>query len=231
MYKSLLPTQSGARLVRPGHNWRVCAASAAVALLSATPALAQREDEDVAVNEFEITPFGGYTVGGEFEDPNDDSERDLNSDVSFGVILGYTTEDPTRHYELYYSNQPTDVEGTSELDLDVQYLHIGGALDFPQDNRRAIPFVAGGLGATLLSPDRTGFDDETEFSLSLGGGLKIPLSQSISLRFDARAFVTFLDSDTSVFCVSAPPTAACDIRAKSDSFVQFSTSLGITAGF
>jgi hypothetical protein len=53
----------------------------------------------------------------------------------------------------------------------------------------------------------------------------------VALRFDARAFLTFFDSDTSVFCISAPPTAACDIRAKSDSFLQFTASIGVTAGF
>jgi opacity protein-like surface antigen len=209
------------------------------AVLSATPVLAHEEDDDdyePPVNEFEITPFAGFAVGGEFEDPSDGSGRQLNADAYFGVLLDFTTEDPSRHYELLYSNQMTDVEGTiststSKLDLEVQYLHIGGVIDFGSPNRRAIPFVAGGLGATLLSPDRNGLNDETEFSLSVAGGVKIPLSEHVALRFDARAFVTFLDSDSSVFCVSSPPTATCDIRAKSDSFVQFSAGIGVTAGF
>jgi len=223
MYKSLFSKQIPvARAVAP--------IAALACLLGAAPAHAQQGD-DPPINEFEFTPFLGYTVGGEFEDPNDGDDRDLNPAASFGLLVDFTTDDPTRHYELLYSNQSTDIEGTPKLDLDVQYLHIGGVIDFIPENRRAIPFVAGGLGATLLSPDRSGLDDETEFSLSIGGGLKIPLSDRIGIRLDARAFITFLDSDTSVFCVSAPPTAACDIRAKSDSFVQFTASLGITAGF
>jgi hypothetical protein len=202
------------------------------AVLSAAPAWAERDDDlGAPVNEFEITPFGGYTIGGEFEDPSDSSSRDLEDEVSFGVSIDFTSEDPTRHYQLLYMNQRTEVEQGSKLDIDVEYLHIGGVQDFPSERRRAIPFVSGGLGATLLSPDRSGFDDETEFSLSLGGGFKIPLSDSIALRLEARAFVTFFDSDTSVFCASTPPTAACDIRAKSDTILQFTTSLGITAGF
>jgi len=203
------------------------------AVLSAAPVLADDEGDDYEplVNEFEITPFAGYAVGGEFEDPNDGSDRDLNADASFGVLLDFTTEDPSRHYELLYSNQKTDVDGNSQLDLDVEYLHIGGVVDFGSPNRRAIPFVAGGIGATRLNPDRNGLDEETEFSLSVAGGVKIPLSDHVALRLDARAFITFLDSDTSVFCVSAPPTATCDIRAKSDSFVQFTAGIGVTAGF
>jgi opacity protein-like surface antigen len=209
------------------------AALLAWGLLAAAPGWAASDDDDLGrpLNEFEITPFGGYTVGGEFEDPNDQSDRDLESSVSFGALVDFTTDDPFRHYELLYMNQQTEVEEGSKLDLDLQYIHIGGVLDFPSERRRAIPFVAGGLGVTLLSPDRDGLDEETEFSLSLAGGLKIPLSDSIALRLEARAFVTFFDSDSSVFCVSSPPTAACDIRAESDSFLQFTTSLGVTAGF
>lgn len=223
MYESLLSKRSAAKL-----------AAAAVFVaggFSAAPAWSRDEAFEPVVNEFELTPFAGYTVGGEFEDPNDQSDRDLESAVSFGATLDFTTEDPTRHYQLLYMNLPTEIEEGSALDLKVQYIHIGGLVDFPSERRRAIPFVAGGLGATLLSPDRDGFDEETEFSLSLAGGLKIPLSDSIALRLEARAFVTFFDSDSSVFCVSAPPTAACDIRAESDSFLQFTTSLGVTAGF
>jgi opacity protein-like surface antigen len=226
MYKSLFSKRVPLKFV-------ASVAFMASAVLGAAPVWAGQGDEDLdpSFNEFEITPFGGYTLGGEFEDPNDASDRDLESSASYGVLVNFTTEDPTRHYELLYMNQQTEVEEGSKLDLDVQYLHIGGVVDFPTERRRAIPFVAGGLGATLLSPDRSGLDDETEFSLSLGGGLKIPLSDSIALRLEARAFVTFFDSDTSVFCASTPPTAACDIRADSDSFLQFTTSIGVTAGF
>jgi hypothetical protein len=236
MYKSLFHDAiAAARAAAPGALHASCWLPAVLAgLLLAGPALAQQEDDDdddEAINEFELTPFVGYSAGGEFEDPNSGGDRDLNPAASFGLIADLTTDDPSRHYELLYSYQSTDVDGTPKLDLDVQYLHVGGVVDFVQERRRAIPFVAGGLGVTLLSPDRNGLDDETEFSLSLGGGFKIPLNDRIGIRFDARAFITFLDSDTSVFCVSAPPTAACDIRAKSDSFLQFTASVGITAGF
>jgi hypothetical protein len=236
MYKSLFPHAiAGTRAVAPAVLRASCWLPALLAsLLCATPVLAQQEeeeDDEAAVNEFEFTPFVGYSAGGEFENPNDSGDRDLNAAASFGLIVDFTADEPNRHYELLYSNQNTDVDGTPKLDLDVQYLHIGGALDFVQERRRTIPFVAAGLGVTLLSPVRGGFDDVTEFSLSVGGGFKVPLTDRIGIRFDARAFVTFLDSDTSVFCVSAPPDAACDIRAKSDSFVQFNASIGITAGF
>src|SRR5262245_38975186 len=99
-----------------------CAAAAALsmsAMFIAAPACAQRDDDPGRpVNEFEITPFGGYTVGGEFEDPSDSSDRDLEDSVSFGATVDFTTEDPSRHYELLYMNQRTEVEAGSKLDID-----------------------------------------------------------------------------------------------------------------
>jgi hypothetical protein len=62
MYKSLFCTRFSAQ----------GAAAMAVlllsALLSAAPVMADDEDDDSEppVNEFEITPFAGYTLGGEF---------------------------------------------------------------------------------------------------------------------------------------------------------------------
>lgn len=229
MYKTSFSKQIPVmRVLRTCRHWLPLALLGA---LFAAPAQAQKDD-DALVREFEFTPFAGVSGGGDFTDPNDGDDRDLDSSASFGLIVSFTADEPTRHYELLYSNQGTDIEGDTDLDLDVQYLHIGGAIDFPPDSRRAIPFVAGGLGATLLSPDRSGLDDETKFSLSIGGGLKIPFNDRVALRLDARAFITFIDSDTSVFCVSNPPNASCDIAASnSDTFIQFQAAIGITAGF
>src|ERR1044071_7570763 len=94
-------------------------------LLCAVPAYAPQEDDDEdrpPMNEFESTPFLGFTAGGEFEDPNRSRDRDLDAAASYGVIAGFAA-DYNKHYELLFSNQSTEVEGTSNLDLDVQYVH------------------------------------------------------------------------------------------------------------
>ncbi len=41
---------------------------------------------------FEFTPFAGYMAGGEFEDPTDNSDRDLDDDNNFGLIVNAAAE-------------------------------------------------------------------------------------------------------------------------------------------
>src|SRR5688572_23622877 len=97
-------------------------AAAALLLCLASPARAA--DPAEPTNYWEFTPFAGFTAGGEFENPADGSDRDLDEDSSFGLIVNAAV-DQWRHYELLYSTQSTSVEGATPIDMDVQYLQIG----------------------------------------------------------------------------------------------------------
>ena len=104
-------------------------AAAAALLCLASPARAA--DEPRQYNNFEFTPFVGYMAGGEFEDPADSSDRDLDADNNFGLIVnaavgltGGTTSCCTRR-------QSTSVDGATPFDMDVQYLQIGGTVSYP----------------------------------------------------------------------------------------------------
>jgi hypothetical protein len=209
---------------------RLCRPALLATLLCSGAAQARSEEEEWVFpgKDFEIASFVGITLGGEFENPNTRRDRDVNDAPSIGIILDYVAYEPGTYYELFYSHQSTDVQGPTELDLDIQHIHIGGKVEYLWDERTVVPFAAAGVGITVLSPDRTDFDDETDFSLSLAGGLRIPLSDRIGLRLEARALVTFLNSDSSIFCFGI---GTCDIRTSSDTFVQFTAGIGVTAGF
>src|SRR5437868_6131383 len=101
----------------------VCASGAAHSQ-SAQPA-GQRPE-----NNFEVTPFIGYMGGGEFEDPTDGSTRDVQSDTNWGLFLNLNADSPERQYELLYTRQSTTVDGAVPLDLNIQYLQIGGSVNF-----------------------------------------------------------------------------------------------------
>lgn len=193
-------------------------------------ASAQAASNEPHVNNTEITPFIGYTAGGEFEDPVTSRDRDLQEDSNFGVVLNLNADGPERQYELLYSQQSTQVDGTVPLDLDVQYLQIGGIVNFT-DSPRVIPFFGITVGAARFVPDAPGTVTETKLAFSIGGGLKIPVTDHIGIRLDTRAFVTLLDTDGDIFCVSSSTVAGCSIRAKSDTFLQYAGMLGITVGF
>jgi hypothetical protein len=181
-------------------------------------------------NNYEITPFGGYMFGGKFKDPTDGSDRDVKEDTAFGLFADIVADVPERQYEFLFANQSTTVKGAVPLDLDIQYLHIGGTVAF-MDNPRIWPYFGATVGATRFSPKGTALDDETKVSFSIGGGFKVPITDHVGLRFDARAFITLLDTEGNIFCVSDAAGGACRISAQSDTFVQYVAGLGITAAF
>lgn len=207
--------------------YRIAYASVLAAGLLAAPAQASENDDDYKL--YEISVLGGYMAGGEFEDATTGVERDLDEGTSFGIIADFAAES-WRHYELLYTQLGSEVEGDTPFDMDVQYLQIGGIVSHPTATR-AIPFFGLTVGAARFSPDAPGLDDETKLAFSAGGGLRIPITEHFGVRFDARAFVTILDSDGDLFCVSTGAQATCNIRAKSDTFLQYATSLGVTFAF
>jgi opacity protein-like surface antigen len=203
------------------------AVAAAALLCLASPARAADEPQ-VHTNDWELTPFVGYMAGGEFEDPTDNSGRNLDEDTNFGFMVNAAV-DSWRHYELLYTQQSTRVKGTTPLDMDVEYLQIGGTVSYP-DATRVIPYFGMTVGAARFSPDAPGFDDETKIAFSVAGGFRVPITEHFGVRLDLRAFVTVLDTDGDLFCVS-DGGLTCNIRAKSDTFLQYSANLGVTVGF
>jgi hypothetical protein len=194
-------------------------------LVAAAPAQAEEPND---WNEWEITPFVGYVAGGQFEDSLLGTDRDIAEDNNFGVIFNAAV-DYWRHYELFYSQQSTKVEGATPMNLDVQYLQIGGTVSNPEAER-VIPYFGLTVGAARFKPD-AGFDTETKLAFSIAGGFKVPITEHVGVRLDARAFVSLLDTDGNIFCVSDGGAATCRIRTKSDTLFQYSANLGVTVGF
>ncbi|MGA8752537.1 outer membrane beta-barrel protein [Candidatus Deferrimicrobium sp.] len=178
----------------------------------------------------EITPYAGYQIGGNFEDNTTGMNLDVNEGGAFGLILDLSDTHQTQ-YELFYGLQRTQVTGggtfgeKSLFDLDIHYLHIGGTYMFPEDKVR--PFIAGGLGATHFVPHGDGMDQKTYFSLSLGGGAKIPISGHVGLRLEVRGFLTILPDSSDIFCVSSNG-AACNVKVHGDVLGQLLLLAGVT---
>jgi opacity protein-like surface antigen len=197
------------------------------ALLQAAAPAQAREQDDYA--QFEITPFYGYMAGGEFESPLTNTDRDLDENNDFGVIFNAAV-DEWRHYEVLLASQSTEIDGSVPIDLDVQYLQIGGTVSNP-DAERVIPYFGITVGAARFSPDQSGLDDETKLAFTVGTGVKIPITDHIGVRFDARAFISLLETDGNIFCVSDNGVGTCGIRTKSDTLLQYHAALGLIVAF
>lgn len=181
---------------------------------------------------FEITPFAGFRFGGSFEDNTTGTDLKVGESGSFGLILGLR-DTPETHYELFYGFQRTDLRGGGTFggnplfDLDIHYLHLGGTYEFPLE--KVTPFVSGGVGLTFLDPSGAGLDSSTNFSLSLGGGMKIPITSRVGVRLEGRGYLTILPDSTEIFCVSSGG-AACAVRVTGDVLGQFELLGGVYFG-
>jgi opacity protein-like surface antigen len=182
---------------------------------------------------FEVTPFVGYRTGGEFETDTTGEDLDVDESNTFALALNLRIDALTQ-YELFYSRQSAALEGGTSLgdvELEIEYYHIGGTLVVDDTQPRFRPYIVGTLGATRFNPEPPEGDDEMRFSFSLGGGLRVPLSERFALRLEARGYLTFVDSDSSIFCASGSFGGVCQVRASGDTFLQYEALLGAAFAF
>ncbi len=183
---------------------------------------------------FELTPFAGYQFGGEFELANSDADLELDEAQSFGLIFNMDI-DGEKQYEFYYSRQETELENEGlflnepVVDIDVEYLHVGGTLVFAGDSVR--PYVVGTIGLSHFDPQASGLDSETFFSFSFGGGVKLFADKRIGMRLEGRLFSTLIDSDTEIFCRSGVDTNFCAVKVDGDLLFQWQAMAGLTFRF
>jgi opacity protein-like surface antigen len=183
---------------------------------------------------FSLTPYGGYTFGGEFKDEADSLKVELDDAPHFGLIFNMR-ESANTQWEIFYARQASEAD-TSEVsatqpvvDVDVQYLHVGGT--YVADGERARPFLAAGIGATRFDPGPLTFDSENFFSFGVGAGWQLQPTDRLGVRLEGRLLGTFLRSDTALFCETGVDENVCAIAADSDLYWQFQTSLGVVFRF
>jgi opacity protein-like surface antigen len=196
----------------------------------------ERGERQAPRTRFEITPFAGYRLGGDFDlmtvNQRSTQRAELDDHGSFALALA-VRRDESSQYELLYAREETTFERTSPLgqaDVSVEYLHLGGTLEANVDSDFPLqPYILGGLGVTRFDVQSAG--DDTQFSVSLGGGFRVPVSTHFSLRFEARGYLTFIDTKSSIFCASGSFGGACSIRTKGSTFNQFDLLVGAAFAF
>jgi hypothetical protein len=193
---------------------------------------------------FEVTPYGAYRVGGEFEpqaESNDGAGNaggfELEEGNAEGVILAILTSAGTGQWELLYAHQRTELDtnpsfvGAPTLELDVTQLQLGGAHLFDDDSETLAPFIALTAGLARFEPRLDEADAENYFSWSLGGGVHLRANRRIGVRLEARVFGTLIDDDSALFCVASPTGSSCAVFAEGDQLYQLETRVGVVGRF
>jgi len=180
-----------------------------------TPAYAQ---------DYEITPYIGWRTSSSLEDVETGETIDLKETDSFGIILSMKKNLDT-NYDFLFSRQNTELKSSTVTEsLRIDYYHLGGTIFYDYDKLH--PFVSGGLGATHISPANDAFSSETKFSLSVGGGLKFPLTQNVGLRLEARGYGTVVSSGGTIMC-----SGGCVAKFTGTLFMQFEALAGLSIAF
>ena len=180
-----------------------------------TPAYAQ---------DYEITPYIGWRSSSSLEDAETGETIDLKETDSFGIILSMKKNQDT-NYDFLFSRQNTELKSSTVTEsLRIDYYHLGGTIFYDYDKLH--PFVSGGLGATHISPANDAFSSETKFSLSVGGGLKFPLTQNVGLRLEARGYGTVVSSGGTIMC-----SGGCVAKFTGSLYMQFEALAGLSIAF
>jgi opacity protein-like surface antigen len=199
------------------------------AVLVSAPTTAEQPAREA--QQFAVSPFIGYRVGGSFRLIDAGQHVELDDHGSFALALDARADESTQ-YELFYGRQSTVLRGAAlaPVSIEVEYLHIGGtvALDEAQ---RVKPYLAGGLGITRFNPDPALGHEGTRFSLSLALGLRVPVSRHFSLRLEGRGLLTPVNTDSALFCRSDQSGALCQVRVRGAAFFQFDFLAGAAYAF
>lgn len=183
------------------------------ALALASPAAAQT---------VEVTPLGGFRLGGSFQVEDEPAELEVKESGAWGLSVTVNVSEEGE-IEALFARQSTrlDADGLfasdPRFDLALDVYQLGGNYLFGEDRQKLRPYIGAALGVTRLDPEPAGLSSETRFSASLAGGLKAYLGAHVGLRFEVRGFFTVLESDSRVFCGSLD---GCNARTSGSDLSQ-----------
>jgi len=194
---------------------------------------------------FELTPYAGHRIGGEFELQSDSAELgaasgrrfELDEGSAAGLILDIRTADRNGQWEVLYAHQATELGtqtsfvGGPSLDIDVSHVQFGGAYLFDGASDSTVPFLALTAGAVWFDPGLEQLGSESYFSWSLGGGVHLRADRRVGVRLEARVFGNVIDDDSALFCVSSPTLNSCAIFVEADVLYQVEARVGVVARF
>jgi hypothetical protein len=145
--------------------------------------------------------MAGYLVNGDVTVAEGDLSFEDNISYSLGIDVPV---DNMMQAEIAWSMSASKVSlaeylgPTVELsDINIHHFMAGACIE-PQ-KKKVSPFGLMQLGATLFYPNDSRYDDEWRFTIALGGGFKVYMSEKIGLRFQGRLIIPMQFAGGSIY--------------------------------
>lgn len=184
---------------------------------------------------FELTPMVGYFFGGSVKFY--EGKLNIKDNVSFGFVAGlpisngttvefsYTGMSSTAEWRPYFS-----YEGkypARDFGMNVNYFNLGGLRTVPlAENVKGFGGLR--LGAAYFNSTADDIDDAWRFEVSLGGGVKVYLTDRVGLRFQGNFHIPLVLSGGGLFCGIGSGGSGCNVSVGStSSILQGDLSAGL----
>ncbi|MGA7614119.1 MAG: outer membrane beta-barrel protein [Thermoanaerobaculia bacterium] len=185
---------------------------------------------------FEVTPFGGYRWGGTITTYDTNlfgTDVDVKDSGAYGVLLGVPIGYNVQ-FELMADRQSTSLQTGHGLfepnqnvaDIDITYYHAGLLYQWDTATRGIQPFIVGSLGVADLNLHVPGVSNESRFSGSLGGGVKIAVNRNVGIRLEGRGFWTNTTDNNRDHC-----SFCNDYYSYNNDLYQGEVRVGLSLGF
>lgn len=184
----------------------ICFVGFVVFMLSSVPVKAQ--------GRFELTPFVGYETSGSYpvsvfssgSGTGPINSLRANGAIAYGTFLDFNLTENFQA-EFMWDRNPTSFSARDALsgqyfkafNSDIDQFQFGGIYMLRNSEHRLRPYLGASLGFTHDNNDN-GTLNRTEFSYSLGGGVKYYINRHVGLRADARYLPTYGNSSYGTYC-------------------------------
>jgi len=183
----------------------------------------------VSAQQVEVSPFGGFRLGGGFFERVTNQDVDLDGATAIGGVLNVAMHDGL-WFEGFFTHQNAAVDVPESVlvppkkwRITVDHWMAGGLQEFGEG--RARPFLTGLLGLTRYAAEG---DNEIRFVISAGGGAKLRPTRHLGARVDGRVFTTFADIEGRTIVCSP---GLCLVSVNTDLVWQVEFSAGVVIAF
>ncbi len=158
---------------------------------------------------FELVGLVGYHVASDFSFVS--GHAAIDSSVSYGAALRFA-QAPGQYAELSWVWAPTNatyyssaLNGIGTSSLNIHYIQLGGTKGFRNGNLE--PYIGASMGSAIFAVGDLrvggsgiyGGSTAWRFGFTIGGGLKVWLTDALALQFDARMLAPVWFSSASFY--------------------------------